>query len=234
MVYNKLADWRSWLFPNECLLCQQQIPAEQDFCSPCETTLPYRHRACPRCAAALPASAAAAAICGACHKNPPIFTQSYALFSYQAPIDKLIQQFKYNKKLYLARTLGQMMARTMTDIDLQRPDVLLPVPLHRQRLRQRGFNQALELARPVARELGIPLDPWLAIRHKATAPQASLSPKERYRNVRGAFQVKKDVSGLKIAIIDDVMTTGHTVNAVAQALLRSGAAEVRVWVLARA
>ncbi len=225
MVYNKLADWRSWLFPNECLLCQQQIPAEQDFCSPCKTTLPYRHhRACPRCAAALPASAAAAAICGACHKNPPIFTQSYAL----------IQQLKYNKKLYLARTLGQMMAKTMADIELPRPDVLLPVPLHRQRLRQRGFNQALELARPVARELGIPLDPWLAIRHKATAPQASLSPKDRYRNVRGAFQAKKGVSELRIAIIDDVMTTGHTVNALAKILKKAGAREITVWVFARA
>lgn len=234
MVYNRLTHWRSWLFANECLLCKQQTPAQQDFCSLCGPTLPYAQHACRRCAAALPASAPTSAICGSCQKNPPAFTRSYALFSYQSPIDKLIQRLKYNKKLYLSRTLGQIMAKTMAGLDLQRPDVLLPVPLHRQRLRQRGFNQALELARPVARELGIPLDPWLAIRHKATAPQASLSPKDRYRNVRGAFQVKKDVSGLKIAIIDDVMTTGHTANALAKTLKKAGAREISVWVFARA
>lgn len=234
MVYNRLTHWRSWLFANECLLCRQQTPAQQDFCSLCQPTLPYLHRACQRCAAALPASAAPSAICGACQKNPPVFTRSYALFSYQSPINKLIQQLKYNKKLYLSRTLGQMMAKTMAGLDLQRPDVLLPIPLHSQRLRQRGFNQALELARPVARELCIPLDPWLAVRHKATAPQTSLSPKDRYHNVRGAFQVKKDVSGLKIAIIDDVMTTGHTANALAKILQKAGAREITVWVLARA
>jgi ComF family protein len=126
------------------------------------------------------------------------------------------------------------MAKTMADLDLSRPDVLLPVPLHRQRLRQRGFNQALELARPVSRRLCIPLDPWLAVRNKATIPQASLSPKDRYRNVRDAFQVKKDVSGLKIAIIDDVMTTGHTANALANTLKKAGAREISVWVFARA
>lgn len=233
MVYNKLKDWYGWLLPNECLLCRQSIAANRDFCELCEQALPYLNHGCIRCAAALGGNKRST-ICGTCLKRPPAFQQSHALFTYETPINKLIQQLKYQKRLDLAAALGRLLAQHLSQCNAARPDLLLPVPLHRQRLRQRGFNQALELARPLASAMGIMLDPWIAIRHRNTVPQTGLPPQQRGRNVRNAFQLQKDVSGLKIAVIDDVMTTGHTVNALASSLVRGGAAKVDIWVLARA
>lgn len=113
-------------------------------------------------------------------------------------------------------------------------DVIVPVPLHRTRLRQRGYNQSLELAQPIARTLGLPMAVHGVRRVRATAPQVGLAHKERRRNVRGAFETKSDFEGQRVAVVDDILTSGHTVEALARCLRRAGAAEIAVWVLARA
>ena len=125
------------------------------------------------------------------------------------------------------------MAKDIVDRQLQVPDVLIPVPLHYQRLRQRGYNQALELARPIAKMLGIPIDIRSCRRRKVTKEQSGLQAKQRKSNVRDAFEVTGDLRNRSIAIIDDVMTTGSTVNELAKQLMQAGATTVDVWVCAR-
>ena len=125
------------------------------------------------------------------------------------------------------------MANWLGGIIDSRPDVLIPIPLHPDRLRERGFNQAMELARPIAKHLGLHLDPHNCVRQQTTAPQSDLSRKERIKNVKGAFEVLKPVSG-HVVIIDDVMTTGSTAHEFAKTLLQAGASSVDVWVCARA
>ncbi len=152
---------------------------------------------------------------------------------YTSPIDHLIQALKYGRQLSCARILGEYLAAHIGDI-ATKPDVVVPVPLHRARLRERGFNQSLELARPLAKRLGIPLIIDGARRTRPTVPQTGLRLKERQKNVRGAFAVMQDFTDKRIAIVDDVMTSGATVEALARALRKAGAGAVEVWVVARA
>jgi len=156
------------------------------------------------------------------------------LADYAPPLDRLIQQLKFNQKLHLARLLGTLMARDIRQQALTLPDLLLPVPLHKQRLQQRGYNQALEIARILARALNVKLDLHCCVRHKATREQTGLPAQQRKTNLQGAFQVRRDVQGKHIAIVDDVMTTGSTVTELSKALLQQGAKRIDVWVCARA
>ena len=173
-------------------------------------------------------------ICGQCQKKPPAFTSVIAAFAYEDPIRQLIIGLKYQRQLYLARVLGSLLADTLAQEPNLSPDIIMPIPLHRSRLRSRGFNQAYEIARFVAKRLHIPLDPWILERNRNTPTQTDLPRRSRAKNVRDAFAVKGDVTDLRIALLDDVMTTGHTANAAALALLRAGAKEVQVWLVARA
>ena len=172
--------------------------------------------------------------CGHCQTHRPAYDRVSAALRYGEPVDRLIQDLKFNNKLYLAPVLGDILTKYIIDQQRPLPDVLLPVPLHRARLRRRGYNQSLEIARSIGRQLGIKIDPRLAIRTRNTEPQSSLRPTPRARNVRRAFKVAKPIKNRRIALIDDVMTTGHTVNALAEILKKAGAKEVLVWVVARA
>jgi ComF family protein len=172
--------------------------------------------------------------CGACQKKPPAFDEAIALFRYDTPVDRLIQALKYRGQLDQARLLGTLLAQRLQAASPARPDCLLPVPLHPARLRERGYNQSLELAKPVARALALPLERHAVQRVRATRPQMELARAERARNLRNAFQTEQDFHDQHIAIIDDVMTSGHTVNALARCLKRAGARRVSVWVIARA
>ncbi|MEK7191520.1 MAG: ComF family protein, partial [Pseudomonadota bacterium] len=149
-------------------------------------------------------------------------------------VDRLIQNLKYHRQLSLARILGNLLAKHLDTNTAIRPDALVPVPLHPARLRERGYNQSLELARVVARRFDLPLTTHAVKRVRATPPQTMLTSNERRRNVRNAFHTTVDFSGKRIAIVDDVMTSGHTVNALAKCLRRAGATNVVVWVVARA
>lgn len=163
--------------------------------------------------------------------------EAIAVFDYAPPIDALIQRAKFSGDLACARLLGLLMAEGIRRRQPSLPQTLIPVPLHRGRLATRGYNQALELARPIARALRLPIEPACVARVRATAEQTGLSAKARGDNLRDAFAVRhrdRNRIGDDVAIIDDVMTTGHTVDALADAMKQSGVRRVRVWVCARA
>jgi ComF family protein len=174
------------------------------------------------------------AICGECQKEAPAYRVTHAAFRYAPPVDKLIQGLKYGGRLDLSRVLGGYLARHLMGIAGQRPDVIVPVPLHPSRLRSRGYNQSLELARFVSAALGLPIDAKNARRIRATMPQTELPREQRRRNVRGAFEAGAAFAGRAVAIVDDVMTSGNTVQSLAQSLLEADARDVTVWVVARA
>ncbi len=230
-VYEWLKFVRYALYPHRCVLCGLPGEGEQDLCLGCRDELPWNHYACRRCGSPL---TAADMTCGPCQRKPPSFIHSHIPFLYQAPLDTLLPQLKFRQKLYLAPLLAQLMAECIVQCDEPLPSVLLPVPLHVGRLRERGYNQALELARPLAKQLQIPLAMDLCTRQRETQAQTSLSGKERRRNLRGAFAIRKGELPRHVAIVDDVVTTGATVEELARTLRRAGVETVEVWACARA
>lgn len=217
------------LWPPRCLLCGDAGEAGRDLCARCHADLPWNRAACARCALPLPEAAPA---CGACLRTPPPVTVTQAVFVYGFPVDRLLPRLKFHKSLAAGRLLAQLAAQRLAEAD--RPDALVPVPLHRARLRTRGYDQALELARPLARQLQLPLRDDLLRRARATAPQSRLDAKARRRNVRDAFETTaKSALPTHVALFDDVMTTGATLHAAARALRRAGVQRVDAWVCAR-
>jgi ComF family protein len=170
-------------------------------------------------------------VCGACLRHPPAFDFTRTAFRYGFPVDRLLHAFKYGGDLTLAETLALPLARCASTAP--QPDLLLPMPLHPSRLKERGFNQALEIARPLARWLDLPLAADGCRRIRDTPSQAGMKWKERQRNVRGAFVCELELKGKSVAIVDDVMTTGATLNEISRVLKARGAAEVSAWVVAR-
>ncbi len=225
----------TWL-PPVCLLCGdvgiRHAARLSDLCFACRQSLPWAESQCARCALPLHATGVEA-LCGRCQTQPPAFELCLSPFFYRAPLDHLLQGLKFNGRLTQARLLGELMADWLAAVVEVPPDQLIPVPLHAVRLRERGFNQAAELARPIARRFGVSLNLGNVRRVLATPPQSDLSRKQRLENVRGAFEVVQPMSG-HVVIIDDVMTTGSTADELAKTLLRAGAKRVDVWVCARA
>ena len=240
MVYQRLKYIQNYLFPGSCELCRRRVDTDHDFCLECKHSLPFHAPGCRICAASLwnegPETPRSHSewVCGRCQQHPPAYTSVIAAFDYQEPVSNLVLDLKYHGKLHLARVLGSQLADKLATTVTAKPDIILPIPLHRSRLRSRGYNQAYELAKPVARRLGIPVDPWRLCRTRKTPSQTDLPRRQRARNVRGAFAVSGNVEGMRIALVDDVMTTGHTANAAAEALIRVGARSVDVWLLTRA
>ncbi len=234
MVNIRLNTAHRWLWPETCLLCAARVHEGKNICVACERSLPRPQWACPRCAAHGAVVEVEGAECGECQKHPPAFAFTRAAFRYASPVDKLIQNLKYHGRLDLSRVLGEYLAGYLLGLKDSPPDVIVPVPLHSSRLRSRGYNQSLEIARSVAKQLALPLNWKDTQRIRPTAPQTELPRDQRRKNVRGAFKAGKAFAGKRVAVIDDVMTSGHTVNALANCLLQSGAADVRVWVVARA
>ncbi len=233
MIPDRLKSIQHWLFPGICLLCSGRVATNNEFCDACEASLPRLYNGCEQCAVPLAEASAAQHRCGACQQHPPAFHRALAPFVYAAPIDRLIQDLKYRQRLETARLLGARLADYVASRDPE-IDVIVPVPLHAKRLRERGYNQSLEIARPVAEQLGLRLDYQSGQRTRATPPQTSLPPKARQRNVRNAFKVTGSFKGARVAVLDDVMTTGHTVNAFATCLKKAGAKSIELWVVARA
>lgn len=215
------------LLPQDCFLCA--APAGDSLlCPACIASLSHlTPERCPICA--LPAPDAN--ICGACLKQAPHFDATQAVFRYEFPLDRLIQSLKYAHRLAGADFLGQALAKLPLPF---RPDLILPVPLAPARLAERGFNQAIEIARPLARVLGVPLEISGVHRRRDTAPQASLPWKERKQNIRHAFECELDLTGKTVLVVDDVMTTGATLDELARTLKAHGAAQVENFVVARA
>jgi ComF family protein len=231
-VYDRVKRVRAWLLPAACPLCGGATAPERDFCNGCERALPRVATSCARCAVALEHADASALICGQCQQHPPAYAAVHAPFRYTSPIDQLILGAKYAARLDWVALLSRAMIRHL-DGRANSIDAVVPVPLHRSRLRERGYNQSLELARPLAKQLGLPL--MLGVeRMRATPPQTALSRADRRRNVRRAFATNGDFTGLRIALVDDVLTSGATAEAMAQCLLKAGATSVEAWVAARA
>jgi ComF family protein len=218
------------LLAQDCLLCGQPSGGKI-LCPACDNDLPrLPFPRCPHCA--LPT--AQGETCGRCLARPPHYDRTLAVFDYAFPLDKLIQAFKYNHRLALAAYLGRELTRLALESGLESmADLVVPLPLHPARLRERGFNQALELARPVARVLGLPLDFQICARIRHTPAQASLPWKQREKNMRGAFRCAHDLPGQRILLVDDVMTTGASLDECARTLKRHGATEVTLLVVAR-
>ena len=211
----------------DCLLCMA-ADCRQLLCAACADDLPRLPATrCPRCALPTPAGET----CGRCLAKPPHFDRTIAAYRYDFPLDKLIHAFKYGHRLALANFFGQALNEACS---VTAADRIIPMPLHSERLRQRGFNQALELARPVAARLNTPLDAKHCLRTRDTRPQADLPWRERARNMRGAFHCTTDFSGQRLLLIDDVMTTGASLDECARTLKLHGAASVDVLVVARA
>lgn len=220
------------LYPPRCALCAAPGQPGLDLCPACEAGLPRNTASCTRCALPLP-GAPPGTLCGRCQRRPPRFHGSCAPLLYQAPVDGLVLGLKFGRQLPQARLLGELLARQLARQAGPLPGRVLPVPLHPHRLRERGFNQALEIARVPARRFGLVLDAHSLVRVRDTATQSALPARQRHANVRHAFAVTRPVAGLHLALVDDVMTTGQTVNAAAHALRQAGAARVEVWCAAR-
>ena len=220
-----------WLFPPLCLLCGAPGSGGLDLCGGCRHDLPANSVFCRRCATPLPVPG----VCGRCQSRPPAFDMVVAPYLYQPPLDHLLIGLKFHGQLSHAPLLGQLLLEGLERRRLPRPEVLIPVPMHPRRLRERGFNQALEIARPVARRLGLSLRWDLAVRLRPTPPQSGLNEAARQRNLRDAFQCTGcgPLPYRHVAILDDVMTTGSTVTELARVLKDRGVATVSVWVCAR-
>ena len=211
----------------DCLLCAA-AGTDDILCPACAADLPRPPRqSCPRCA--LPN--ANGELCGHCLAKPPHFDAALAAYRYDFPVDKLIQSFKYGHRLALGAYFGREIAILGAALEA---DLIMPLPLHDERLRQRGFNQALELARPLARARRLPIDTNSCCRVRDTPAQAGLAWHERLGNLRHAFACCTDLSGARIILIDDVMTTGASLDECARTLKLHGAATVTALVLARA
>jgi len=226
---NNCLKFKHTIFTENCLFCLGGIKnSHLSICSPCLENLPFQpQNSCPQCGLA----AIQGEMCGHCLKSTPAFDRTHALFRYQYPINTLLQRYKYGNQLDIATVLGQLLSKSVSSSVL--PDVLIPMPLHPQRLQERGFNQAVEITRVVACELKLSMDVSACKRVKSSAPQVTLPLKERVRNMRNAFSCERALDNLKVALLDDVMTTGASLNALAAAVKKAGAAHVECWVIAR-
>jgi ComF family protein len=214
--------------PQRCELCAGTSGSEV-LCRGCARSLPRLGPACPVCALPNPGGE----VCGQCIADPPAFDATIAAYAYSFPVDRLMHAFKYHGRLALAEwgahAIGVARGRWSGSV----PQRLVAVPLAQARQRERGYNQAFEIARVLAHERRIPLIRAGVHRHRAALPQAALPWDERAKNVRGAFGCDLDLAGLTIAVVDDVMTTGASLAELAQTLKKAGAARVENWVVAR-
>ncbi len=228
-VYNWLKN------KQQCLLCDEAADGALAICTSCEAELPWLGGHCQVCALPLPSHGL---VCGACLKKPPSFSKVEVPWRYAFPIDSLITRFKHQARWPLGRLLGELLSQHLLhafDEGLPRPDLLLPVPLAGRRQRQRGFNQAAMLGQWLSPRLQVPLQAHWLQRIIDTPAQQQLDAATRKRNLRKAFALAADsaVSGLHIALVDDVLTTGATAEALARLLNKAGASRVDVYCLAR-
>lgn len=221
-----VAGFPARLWPMDCLLCLE--PAREGLiCVNCERLLARSGFGCLRCAIPLPAGA----WCADCLRNPPDFDDVTTAFDYRFPVDRLVHRFKFSADLAAGAYLGDTLFAEVATA--AKPDLVLASPASVARLRERGFNPALVLARRIGSCLGVAVDARVLEKVRHTPPQAGLDRRARYRNLQGAFVVRRRLPGLHVAVVDDVMTTGATLSALARALKDAGAKRVSGWVVAR-
>lgn len=228
------------LLPRYCLLCAGEADQSASLCRHCEEALPWQPPGCQRCALRTAELGPGRRICDQCLREPPDFDRCFALFEYRQPVKRLISHFKYHHDFVAGRILQQLLAKQLLqlhgDMQYRLPQLLIPTPLHDWKLRRRGYNQSLELARHAGRKLQLPVDRRCCRRRLFTPAQQGLSRQHRQDNMAQAFvcrETRKLTAVEHIAIIDDVVTTGATVNALSRCLRERGIARIDVWCLAR-
>ncbi len=238
MARPRVDGWRRLhrlLAPGECLLCGAPAAGEERVCAPCRRDLPWVGEACPTCALPSPGGRP----CGSCQRRAPPVERAYAPLLYREPLRLVVSRVKFHSDLAHGFLLGELLAGFLAehpDPAWRRVDTLVPVPLAPGRLRARGYNQAREIAEVLAGTLGVGLDAGACGRLRETAPQSTLGRRRaRERNLRRAFRAQPErVRGRRVAVVDDVVTTGVTVFTLAEALGRAGARSVQVWAPVRA
>ena len=223
------------ILPYTCILCSEETKRTVDLCLDCEKNLSWLGHVCIHCAASLPLETNA--MCGACLKKPFPFYKTCIPFSYTGAIRKLISGLKFQQRLLYATILGNLLAEQIK-LRYQNehlPNLIIPVPLHTKRLRGRGFNQVMEIARPINKKLKISIDYKSCLRVRNTLAQSELPAGQRRTNVKNAFalQKQKNLLNQHIALLDDVMTTGHTLTELSRILYDAGVKRIDVWCCAR-
>ncbi|MEY2666978.1 MAG: hypothetical protein RLZZ384_1149 [Pseudomonadota bacterium] len=224
----------NYLLPPTCILCGDKGDKNNDLCAACYGDLIRNRPRCYRCASDfdVPPSLATG-LCPVCTLNPPAFDETFAPFAHSQAIRHIILNLKFHHHSPSARLLGTLLAYYVQKV-AERPDCIIPVPLHKKRYQERGFNQSIEIAKIVSTMLKIPLDATSCIRHRHTAHQVGLNGYARTENMKDAFSVNESFQAKHVAIIDDVMTTGSTVQELAMALKIAGCHRVQVWVCSKA
>ncbi len=233
---SNLSNLANRIFKQKCLLCDALEANIHAVCSACLNDMPWHPKtSCPQCGLS-----SSGQLCGSCISSPPDFDATHSVFLYAFPVDAMMQRYKYGNMLSLSQTFGQLLNEK---VRLDTLDLIIPMPMHPTRLKERGFNQAHEIAKVLCNNhpsnnhqknnSKAKLDFKSAQRVKLTPPQASLPLKARVKNIKGAFKITNDLSGKRIAIVDDVMTTGASLNELAKTLKKAGASHVECWVVAR-
>jgi len=232
VVYDWLLKLQQELFPTSCRLCRAPGEPGVELCAACREELPWLDHACRICAMPLPAEARVT-VCPRCQNTASAIDECRALFTYHPPVDGWIQRLKFQQDIAVGRLLGAMLAESLSSGADTASVSVLPVPLHRRRLGERGYNQAMEIARPLGR-YGYRIETRCCKRTRNTGAQSGLSAASRKGNVRGAFSVTQPLDGRRFILIDDVLTTGNTLHELACTLKKAGARSVKAWVVARA
>lgn len=232
MVYNWPRRIGFLLFPPRCILCNGPGWGDLDLCSRCRDGFEENRHACRHCALPLPPTAPAHSLCGRCSRRRPPYERLQAPWLYHGGIAELIRQLKFRQKLAAGRTLGLLLAENLEDLQ-ERPQLLLPVPLHASQLGERGFNHAAEITRALSRAIGVPWSSRQLLKERPTAPQHGLGRQERLSNLRHAFRFRGGAGLHHVAVVDDVVTTGSTATEITRALKKGGVQRVSIWALAR-
>lgn len=222
------------LFPKNCIICKLKSDTELELCQICYQSLPWLQNACYQCGARLE-NIHESIRCRKCIISPPMFDRLCALFDYEFPIDRVILQLKFKYKLAYGNLLGQLLLqqyKTWYALEAM-PEAILPVPLSKTRLKKRGFNQTIEILRPLILSSNFIVLSNSCIRTKNTKSQTSMSMRYRRRNLRSAFCLTKSIPYKHVAIIDDVFTTGSTIQAVSEMLRSAGVEQIDVWCICR-
>jgi ComF family protein len=232
--FHRLVDRsRRWigrlLWPARCILCSSACRDDIDLCDGCAADLPRNEPACSVCAEPL----TAAGVCGECLRDPPAFSSGFVPFRYAYPLDHLVRGLKFRGELACGRALGHLFSRCVLSSGEPLPDAIVPVPLAPRRYRQRGYNQASELAIAIRAATAIEVRTDVLVRQRETTEQAGLDRNARRRNVKSAFTAIAPLRAGRVAILDDVITTGSTVRELARVLSRAGAQQIVVWAIAR-
>ena len=227
LLRNAMKRLANTLLPQVCVLCHGSS-RNALLCEPCLRSMPRMFAQCQRCAVPVRYDA----VCGACIRHPPHFDATFATSRYEFPLDRLMHAYKYGSLLPIAVLFADLLSTVIGDEP--KVDLIIPLPLASRRLRERGFNQSQEIARRLGARMGIAVDPSAAMRIRETEAQAVLPIGERIRNVRNAFRATSNVMGRRVAVVDDVMTTGATLDEFARTLKSHGALHVENWVVARA